>query len=200
MQMNMGGIRQLRPAVFLDRDGTLIEDRGHLANPADVEFFPATIPALRRLQDDFLFFIVTNQPGVGEGLLTLDDVRRVNDHLVSRLEEAGLTVSCVYVCPHRRVEECHCIKPNPHFLRKAAEDFAVDLSRSYVIGDHPHDVELAERAGAQGIYVCTGHGRRHLDELRGNAVVVPDIGAAADWILFRQRITKSPFQSPEGAQ
>jgi L-threonylcarbamoyladenylate synthase len=181
--MNMDETKRLRPAIFLDRDGTLIEDRGHLADPADVKFLDGTIEALRRLQNDFLFFIVTNQSGVGEGLLTLEDAERVNAHVVVRLAEAGLEISAVYVCPHRRADGCACIKPNPHFLHKAAEDFPVHLRQSFVVGDHPHDVELAERAGAQGIYVCTGHGLKHLDELRGNEVVVPDARAAAEWIL-----------------
>ena len=179
----MDETKRLRPAIFLDRDGTLIEDRGHLADPADVKFLSGTIEALRRLQDDFLFFIVTNQSGVGEGLLSLEDAERVNAHVVSRLAEAGLKISAVYVCPHRRADGCNCIKPNPYFLQRAAEDCRVSLHQSFVVGDHPHDVELAERAGAQGIYVCTGHGLKHLGELRGREVVVPDLSAAAEWIL-----------------
>ena len=86
----MSETKQLRPAIFWDRDGTLIEDRGHLAQPSEVAFLPNTISALRRLQDDFLFFIVTNQPGVAEGTISLRDVERVNAHVVSRLAEAGL--------------------------------------------------------------------------------------------------------------
>jgi len=182
----MNETKQLRPAIFWDRDGTLIEDRGHLAEPGEVVFLPGTINALRRLQDEFLFFIVTNQPGVAEGTISVHDVERINSHVVSRLADAGLTISAVYVCPHRRADVCACIKPNPHFLHKAAEDFGVSLRHSFVVGDHPHDVELAERAGAQGVYVCTGHGMKHLDELGENKVVVPDIRAAAEWMIFRQ--------------
>lgn len=175
----------LRPAVFWDRDGTLIEDRGHLASPGDVVLFPDTIDALRRLRDRYLFFIVTNQQGVAEGRITLDNVRRVNHYLVSRLTESGLDVAAVYVCPHRRADACACIKPNPYFLHKAAEEFRVDLRGSYVVGDHPCDVELAERAGARGLYVCTGHGEKHRAELPDGVVVLPGIRAAADWILSR---------------
>ena len=181
----MSETKQLRPAIFWDRDGTLIEDRGHLAQPSEVAFLPNTISALRRLQDDFLFFIVTNQPGVAEGTISLRDVERVNAHVVSCLAEAGLSISAVYVCPHRRADRCKCIKPNPHFLHEAAKDFGVSLRQSFVVGDHPHDVELAQQVGAQGVYVCTGHGLHHLDELRGDEVIVPDIGAAAEWILSR---------------
>lgn len=184
-KMSMKDTDALRPAVFLDRDGTLIEDRGHLANPDEVVFFPGTIRALQRLRDDFLFFIVTNQPGVAEGAISIRDVDRVNDYVVARLAEAGVKISAVYVCPHRRGEGCACIKPNPHFLQKAAEEFGVSLRHSFVVGDHPHDVHLAERAGAQGVYVCTGHGLKHRCELRGDETVVPDIRAAAEWILSR---------------
>ncbi len=173
----------LRPAVFWDRDGTLIEDRGHLAEPSEVVFFQDTIHALRRLQDRFLFFIVTNQSGVAEGVISIEDVERVNAHVVAHLAEAGILVSAVFVCPHRRADGCACIKPNPYFLHGAAQQFQVNLRQSYVVGDHPHDVELARRAGARGVYVCTGHGSKHLDELRDDEIIVPDIAAAAEWIL-----------------
>ena len=185
--MNLTKRKGLRPAVFLDRDGTLIEDRGHLSSPDEVRFFSATIGALERLREDFLFFLVTNQSGVAEGLLTLEQVERVNAHVVSVLAEAGLTITATYVCPHRRGDGCHCIKPNPHFLHQAAEQYGIDLRRSFVVGDHPHDVELAKRAGAQGVYVCTGHGWKHIGELAENEVVVPDIRAAAEWIIARCR-------------
>jgi D-glycero-D-manno-heptose 1,7-bisphosphate phosphatase len=107
--------------------------------------------------------------------------------VVSVLADAGVAISAVYVCPHCREDGCVCIKPNPHFLHKAAAEFSVSLCDSYVVGDHPHDVELAEHAGAQGVYVCTGHGMKHLDELGESTVVVADIGAAAEWILSRKR-------------
>ncbi len=173
----------LRPAIFWDRDGTLIEDRGHLADPAEAVFFPETIDALRRLQDRYLFFIVTNQSGVAQGAITMDDAARVNAHVVGRLAGEGIEIAAVYVCPHTRADGCACIKPNPHFLHQAAKQFRLSLRDSFAVGDHPHDVELAERAGARGVYVCTGHGRKHLGELRGHEIVVPDVRAAADWIL-----------------
>jgi D-glycero-D-manno-heptose 1,7-bisphosphate phosphatase len=182
----MDSINRPRPAIFWDRDGTLIEDRGHLSDLGDVVFYPGTINALHRLNDHFLFFIVTNQPGVAEGTIGIEDVEWINAHVVSQLADAAIVISAVYVCPHRRTDQCECVKPNPFFLRKAAEDFQVSLRDSFVVGDHPHDVELAERAGAQGVYVCTGHGMKHLDELQGRQVVVSDIQTAAAWILSRQ--------------
>ena len=107
--MNLTKHKGLRPAVFLDRDGTLIEDRGRLSSPDEVRFFSATIGTLERLREDFLFFLVTNEPGVAERVLTLEQVERVNAHVVSVLAEAGLTITATYVCPHRRGDGCHCI-------------------------------------------------------------------------------------------
>jgi D-glycero-D-manno-heptose 1,7-bisphosphate phosphatase len=169
--------------VFLDRDGTVIEDRGVLAEPSDVVFFPDTADALRRLQDRFLLFLVTNQPGVARGAITLNDVDRVNARIVSYLAEHGVTITAVYVCPHERSDGCLCIKPNPYFLHKAAAEHGVDLPRSFTIGDHPHDVEFAQSVGARGVYVRTGHGEKHLPELPAGEVVVSGIGEAVNWIL-----------------
>lgn len=182
----MDNMNRPRPAIFWDRDGTLIEDRGHLSDLGDVVFYPGTINALHRLNDHFLFFIVTNQPGVAKGMIGIEDVERINAHVISQLTDAGIAISAVYVCPHGRADACECIKPKPYFLRKAAKHFQVSLPDSFVVGDHPHDVELAEQVGARGVYVCTGHGLKHLDELQGQQVVVSDIQAAADWILSRQ--------------
>jgi len=126
-----------QPAVFLDRDGTLVEDRGHLRDPEQAVFFLETIAALRHLKDKFQLFIVTNQPGIAEGTLTPDDVRRVNDDLVRRLAEAGIPVRDVYVCPHRRSDGCACIKPTPHFLKEAAVAHGLDLGSSYPASPQP---------------------------------------------------------------
>ncbi len=174
---------RLRPAVFLDRDGTIIEDRGVLAEPTDVVFFPDTVDALRCLQKHFLLFLVTNQPGVARGTITLEHVDRVNARVLSYLAEHGITITAVYVCPHERADGCLCIKPNPHFLRKAAAEHGVDLQRSFTVGDHPHDVEFAQSVGARGVYVRTGHGEKHLADVSPGEIVVSGIGEAADWIL-----------------
>lgn len=172
-----------RTAVFLDRDGTLIEDHGPLAEPSEVVFYPDTVDALRRLQEHFLLFLVTHQPWVARGVLTREDVDRVNGHVVSHLAEHGVVITAVYVCPHDRSEGCCCIKPKPYFLHKAAADYGVDLQRSFTVGDHPHDVDFARSVGARGVYVRTGHGSTHVAELRSDDIVTAGIGKAADWIL-----------------
>jgi L-threonylcarbamoyladenylate synthase len=171
------------PAVFLDRDGTLIEDRGHLSAPGQVVFYPDTIPALRRLRGQFLLFVVTNQNGVAKGLIRLEEAQGVNDYVASRLADAGIAVRAVYCCPHQRSDGCECIKPNPYFLRRAEAEHGADLARSFVVGDHPADVELAANAGGRGIFVLSGHGEKHRAEVRVPCVQVPGISQAVDEIL-----------------
>ncbi len=154
-----------------------------MAEPADVAFYPGAVEALQRLQEHFLLFLVTNQPGVARGIITLNDVSRVNARVLSHLAERGVTVTAVYVCPHQRADGCSCSKPNPYFLHKAAAEHGIDLGRSFTVGDHPHDVELARAAGARGIYVRTGHGSKHLAELPAGETVVGTLREAVDWIL-----------------
>jgi len=173
-----------KAAIFLDRDGTIIEDRGYLRDPCDITFYPGTFDALQRLRDHFIFFIVTNQTGVAKGVITIDDVEQINRRVVAAMSERGIAVTDVYVCPHDRAENCRCIKPKPYFIEKAAERYGVDLGRSFSVGDHPHDVQFARNAGAKGIYVLTGHGRKHQAELPADTVITSGMADAAERILF----------------
>lgn len=171
------------PAVFLDRDGTIIEDRGDLASPAQVVFFKDTVSSLRRLSAHFALFIVTNQSGVEKGTISMQEVECVNRYIRSHLFTHGITLQETYVCPHERTSGCRCIKPNPYFLKKAKQDFGIDLGRSFVIGDHPHDVEFARNAGAHGIYVLSGHGMKHRHDIPGDTKVAGGIKEASGIIL-----------------
>ena len=173
-----------RPAVFLDRDGTIIEDCGYLSDPAQVKFFDDTIPALLRLQERFTLFIVTNQSGVSLGVTSREDVERVNRFVAEQLAGAGVRITETYVCPHTRDDNCECIKPKPFFLLKAQKDYNIDLQPSYTVGDHPHDIAFAVDNGARGIYVLTGHGMAHKDQLPQGSIVASGIGEAADIILM----------------
>jgi L-threonylcarbamoyladenylate synthase len=177
-----------QPAIFLDRDGTLMEDLGHLGDPAKAVLYPETIPALRSLGDQFLLFIVTNQNGVAKGVTRLEDVCSVNEHIVRTLEASGVNIREVYCCPHQRSDGCECIKPNPHFGRLAERDHGVDLASSFVVGDHPADVEFAANLGARGIYVLSGHGEKHLKELTVPSAVVSDIAAAVEEIVVERAV------------
>ncbi|MHC4461665.1 MAG: D-glycero-alpha-D-manno-heptose-1,7-bisphosphate 7-phosphatase [Planctomycetota bacterium] len=177
-------------AVFLDRDGTIIEDRGHLRDPSDVVFFSETFDALRKLQEHFHLFIVTNQRGIAEGRITRREANRVNDGIVAALFDRGIKVENVYTCTHRRSDNCRCIKPKPYFLKRAATLYGLDLNGSFTVGDHPHDVQLAKNVGARGVYVLTGHGQKHLPELPEDTEVVTGIMEAAEKIATRYQIER----------
>lgn len=182
-----------RPAVFLDRDGTLIEDRGHLRDPDEVVFFPDAFDALRRLQERFLLFIVTHQNGIAKGILTADEVNRVNAHVVARLAGGGVSIREVYTCPHQRSDGCACIKPKPFFPRRAAAEHGVDLESSWSVGDHPADAELARGVGGRGVFVLTGHGEKHRAEIPPGVPVAAGIAEAADLIWGRRPSPGAPL-------
>ncbi len=180
------GASRGRPAVFLDRDGTLVEDVGWVRSPEQLHWYPDTARALRLLGDRFALFLVTNQVGVARGELTIEEMDRVHHHLVDELARQGISIRAVYACPHERGSGCVCAKPNPHFLERAAAEHGVDLGASFVVGDHPSDMEFARRGGARGVYVLSGHGERHRAQLTGaESAVVPGILAAVRWILAR---------------
>jgi D-glycero-D-manno-heptose 1,7-bisphosphate phosphatase len=173
-----------RKAVFLDRDGTLIEDRGCLQRPDQVQIFRQTAPSLIDLQKNFLLFMVTNQNGVSKGLITRQEADSVSRYVAEQLADQGVKIQAVYTCPHQRSDDCDCIKPHPLFARRSARTFNLSLPHSFSIGDHPHDAEFGKNFGGTGLYVLTGHGKTHADELTGSTPVFPDIRDAADWILF----------------
>ena len=178
----------MKRAVFLDRDGTLIEDRNYLSRPELVAVFEGAGAALRRLQDaGFLLFIVTNQSGVGRGYFTMADVDKVNARMTAEYAQAGVSFVKIYVAPETPGQPSHGRKPLPQFLFDAEVEFGVDLGRSYMIGDKLIDLECGWNAGVKKcLLVRTGYGSRA--ELRGGprlaeAVVVDNLAMAAEWIL-----------------
>lgn len=183
-------------AVFLDRDGTLIEDCGYLREPREVLFFEETVDALRRLQVQARLFIVTNQSGVGKGLITAAEAERVNTFVLEELKKRGIHITELYCCPHRREDGCDCSKPKPYFLHEAARKYGVDLKQSFVIGDHPYDIALARNAGSTGLYVLSGHGLKHRSELQPNTIIVPGIREAADWVLAALALSEQEMSHP----
>jgi D-glycero-D-manno-heptose 1,7-bisphosphate phosphatase len=178
----------MEPAVFLDRDGTLIAEKNYLSRPEDVVIFPGAADALRRLGDaGFKLFIVTNQSGVGRGYFTLADVERVNEHLTCELASAGVRLAKTYFAPEAPDQPSRGRKPSPQFLFDARDEFGVDLARSYMIGDKLIDLECGWNAGVkESILVRTGYGA-DLEQVEAEkvkrAVVVDDLAAAAEWIV-----------------
>ncbi len=175
-------------AIFLDRDGTIIEDKNYLRRPEEVVVLPGAAAALRRLQDaGFKLFIVSNQSGVGRGYYTLEDVERVNQHLLSGLGREGVRFTRIYFAPEAPEAPSRGRKPSPQFLFDARGEFGVELGRSYMIGDKLTDLECGWNAGVKkSILVRTGYGarleRESADKLEC-AVVVDDLAAAVEWIL-----------------
>jgi D-glycero-D-manno-heptose 1,7-bisphosphate phosphatase len=179
----MGSGVKRKAAVFLDRDGTLIEDVGFLKDPGKIDLFPDTIESLKRLlQHDYLLFVITNQSGVADGFLTHFEVDEVNSALARMLAKEQIIIAAWHVCPHNKFDDCECRKPGTAFLEKAAVDYDIDLSRSFVVGDHPHDAVTGEKLGVTGVYLLTGHGEKHRDELPDGKHVFKSLSAAADWI------------------
>jgi histidinol-phosphate phosphatase family protein len=177
----------MRPAVFLDRDGTLIEERHYLHRPEEVQLFPGAAAALRRLRNaGFALFLVTNQSGVGRGYFTLTDVERVHERLLADLGP-GDWFERIYTAPEAPEQPSRGRKPSPQFLFDAREEFGLDLTRSYMIGDKLIDLECGWNAGvARALLVRTGYGGELATGAAGqlrNAVVVNNLPQAADWIL-----------------
>ena len=175
-------------AVFLDRDGTIIEERNYLRRVEEVAIFPGAAVALARLcRAGFKLFVVSNQSGVGRGYFTLADVEKVNQHILRELEREGVQFQKVYIAPEAPDAPSRGRKPSPQFLLDARDEFGVDLAQSYMIGDKLIDLECGWNAGVKKcLLVRTGYGRELEGNSAGNlaaALVVDDLPAAAQWIL-----------------
>jgi len=152
--------RAQRSAAFLDRDGTLVVERGYLASPDGVELLPGVPHALRALRDAGIpVIVISNQSGVGRGLFPLARVYEVMARLRRRLREEGVELDAVYFCPHRPDQGCTCRKPGTGLLRRAAEDQCVALASSMMVGDKRLDAATGQAAGGFGVLVRTGYGR-----------------------------------------
>lgn len=112
-----------------------------------------------------MLFIITNQSGIAKKIFSEDRFLWFNDYFNKILRNQDVIIKQIYYCPHTREDNCICRKPKPYFLRKAEKDYEIDLKKSYVIGDHPHDMEMAHRIRAGAVYLLTGHGRKHRQEL-----------------------------------
>ncbi len=164
----------MRRCAFLDRDGTVMADRGYLSDPGGVELLPGTVEGLRLLrQSGFLLVIVSNQSGVGRGFFTREDLEAVNGRLRRLLEEEGIELDGIYCCVHREEDGCACRKPGTALAEEAARELGIDLERSVVIGDKTSDLALGKRLGCPAILVGTGMAGKD-----GAFEVEPDFRAA----------------------
>ncbi len=152
-----------RGAVFLDRDGVVVDDVGFLRSPAHLSILPGSAQALRVLQDHFYIIVVTNQSGIARGLLTEEDLLTIHLELVQRLGVEGAVFDALYYCPHLPEAtvpayrlECDCRKPKPGMLFRAECEWGVDMTTSFIVGDMPRDIEAGCAAGVKGVLLGSG--------------------------------------------
>lgn len=189
-----------RPAVFIDRDGTLTEEVGYVNHPSRLRLLPRSAEAVRRLNEAGIAAVVaTNQAGIARGYFSEDVMRAVNERLVEQLEEAGAHLDGLYVCPHHPTEgaapfraDCDCRKPKSGLLRRAADDLGLDLGESAMVGDKASDLLVARPVGARAILVLTGYGLGEWEYRRTRFPVAPDHVAAdlldaVEWVIAGRR-------------
>lgn len=171
-----------RPAVFLDRDGTLIEEVNFLSRVEEMRLFDVTFTAIKSLKDaGFLLIVVTNQSGIGRGFYSVEDMNSI--HTAMQAELDGM-IDAFYHCPHLPTAGCECRKPNLGMIRMAEQEFEIDLSRSWMVGDKALDVGFGRNGHLSTVLVSTGYGT----SVKVMGEVEPDhhadnIGSAATIIL-----------------
>jgi D-glycero-D-manno-heptose 1,7-bisphosphate phosphatase len=167
-----------RRFIVLDRDGTIIEEREYLSDPAQVTLIPGVGEALRDLrQMGFGLVVITNQSGLGRGFFDQARLQRVHEHLRELLEREGIQLDGLYVCPHKPEDDCACRKPRLGLLQKAAGELGFNWANCIVIGDKACDIEMGHGAGALTLLVRTGYGAQVENEAAAD-FVVDDLAAA----------------------
>ena len=175
--------------VFLDRDGTLNYDPGYLRVAAELKLLAGVGPALARLKRaGARLVVVTNQSGVGRGIITLKDLEAIHARLQGLLEQEDAALDAIYFCPHHPDNGCRCRKPNVGMVERAVSELQLDLRRSYLIGDHARDIQLATKVGAKAILIATAPmDAQSLEMLKVEKAlpdaVVKSMTEAVDWIL-----------------
>ena len=188
----------MRRAVFMDRDGTISEEIGYVNHPARYRVFPYAAEAVRLLNEsERLAILVTNQAGVARGYFTEDLIGEVHAILRRELERGGARLDAIYYCAHHPSvgstpyrADCDCRKPRPGLIRRAAEEFEIDLAESWMIGDRYSDIELARNAGVRAAFVLSGYGRGEWEYQREAWQHEPDL-VAEDLLDAVKQITRS---------
>ncbi len=179
-------------AVFLDRDGTIVEDVGYLHERDKIKFLPGASKAIKLLNENgFRVVVTTNQAGVARGYFTEETVREINRYIQESLAKERAFIDMVYYCPHHIEgiieeyrKECYYRKPNPGMIEKAVREIGIDLENSFVIGDKISDIEAGRRAGCRTILLVEEDPPNNDKE---NAVIsdhtAPDLYEAVKWLV-----------------
>ena len=178
----------MKSAVFLDRDGTINEEVEYLSDPDDLCLIPGTAEAIRLLNCAGIpAIVVTNQAGVGRCYFSEDRVEAIHEELARQLSAHGAHLDAIYYCPHHPDGGCACRKPEPGMLEQAAREHALDLPRSFMVGDKVSDLSAGRRAGCQTVLVLTGYGEESREAFRGVDFepdhIGPNLLDAVRWIL-----------------
>lgn len=178
-----------RPFVFLDRDGTLIEDRDYAHLASDYAPLPGAHSAVAALRGaGYGVVVITNQSGIGRGLFSEADYARFETRLLADFAAHGASLDGSYHCPHAPDVACACRKPGTALALRAAREHGIDLARSWVIGDKDADVALARNLGARAVLVLTGHGREHAAHVLPGTPIARDLAqAVSDFVLADPR-------------
>jgi len=172
-----------RPAVFIDRDGTISEEVGYVNHPSRFRLFQYSPQAIKKLNDNhWLAIVVTNQAGVARGYFSEDVVVTIHDQLNKELENQHARLDAIYYCAHHPSVgeppyrlDCDCRKPKAGLINRASADFDIDLASSWMVGDRYSDVELARNAGLQSAFVLSGYGRGEWEYQRSSWKLQPDL-------------------------
>jgi D-glycero-D-manno-heptose 1,7-bisphosphate phosphatase len=176
-----------RPAAFLDRDGTLLEDRDYAFALADYAPLPGAYEAVARLRAaGFAPVVITNQSGIGRGLFRASDYARFEAHFLADFAAHGAALDACYHCPHAPEERCACRKPGTALALRAAREHGLDLAASVVIGDKQSDVALAGALGCRALLVLTGQGRAQAERVAPDVPRVRDVLAAVEALARAQ--------------
>jgi histidinol-phosphate phosphatase family protein len=178
-------------AVFVDRDGTVIEELGYLSDPDKVQLVPNAARSISKLNKMGIpVVVISNQAGVARGLFTAGDLDRVHERVMKLLAAEDALVDAAYYCPHHPDYDvqCTCRKPKPGLLLKASEELGIELKQSFMVGDRLIDMQAGKAAGASTVFLRTGYGQRELQENQTEVLkiadrVCDDLAEAVDWIL-----------------
>ena len=173
--------------AFLDRDGTVIEEKDFIRTPDEIEFIPGSIEAIKILKKlDYKIIVISNQSGIGRGILTVEMVAKVNEGFLKKLKKENAEIDALYFCPHHPEDNCDCRKPRTSLIQKAVEEQKLDLEDAVVIGDKLSDVELGKKLGAKTVLVLTGYGKREAEKANTSQIepdfIADNLLGAVNWL------------------